>query len=73
MRAYKITCSVFGHCYGVYLGETPEQALQAMADEAGYIGPIDTIDPSAVCITPVEDDEEPQGRTPGCAGFSDNN
>ena len=34
--AFSITNRVSGHCFGVYPGETPEQALDALAVDAGY-------------------------------------
>lgn len=39
MNTYRIENTFSGQVFGDYEGETPEQAVQAMLDDAGYDGP----------------------------------
>ena len=41
MNSYRIFGRGDGHDYGLWPGETPEEALAAMYQEAGYEGPVD--------------------------------
>ncbi len=38
MTSYQITARDTGHCFGIYEGATPADAVEAMHRDAGYAG-----------------------------------
>ncbi len=64
MNSYRIENTVSGHILGIYRGETPEDALDALAKDAGYTDRSDmdeavSVLPGEILVIEVADEGDP--------------